>query len=122
MLGEMVGEFWGKITSERVLPSDRHNPKIETSVQQHGKLLGVEMTDIVTYWSVMRPGGGLYGEANGVQMSEDGDALTYTAQGVGRFTGHGNCGQLSWVFIFPDEFSEVYTSWKCCCYIRIRIG
>ena len=89
MLGDIVGEFWGKITSERVLPSDGPNPRIETSVQQRGKLLGVEMTDIVTYWSVMRPGGGLYGEANGVQMSGDGDALTYTAQGVGRFTGHG---------------------------------
>ena len=78
MLGDIVGEFWGKITGERVLPSDKHNPKIETSVQQRGNLLGVEMTDIVTYWSVMRPAGGLYGEANGVQMSGDGDALTYT--------------------------------------------
>lgn len=89
MLGEMVGEFWGKITSQRVLPSDGPNPRIETSVQQRGKLLGVDTTDNVTYWSVMRPGGGLYGEANGIQMTDDGNALTYTAQGVGRFTGNG---------------------------------
>jgi len=89
MLGEMIGEFWGKTISQRVLPSDGPNPKIETSVQQRGKLLGVDTTDIVTYWSVMRKGGGLYGEANGVQMTDDGNALTYTAQGVGRFTGIG---------------------------------
>jgi hypothetical protein len=89
MLGEMIGEFRGKTISQRVLPSDGPNPKIETSVQQRGKLLGVDTTDIVTYWSVMRTGGGLYGEANGVQMTDDGNALTYTAQGVGRFTGIG---------------------------------
>ena len=88
MLGEITGELWGKVTGQRVLPSDGPNPKIETSVQQRGKLLGVETTDNVTYWSV-RPGGGLYGEANGIHMTDDGNALTYTAQGVGRFTGHG---------------------------------
>ncbi|MCE8425776.1 MAG: hypothetical protein J5U17_08375 [Candidatus Methanoperedens sp.] len=89
MLGEMIGEFWGKVTSQRVLPSDGPDPSIETSVQQRGKLLGVDTTDNVTYWSVMRAGGGLYGEANGIQMTDEGNALTYTAQGAGRFTGIG---------------------------------
>lgn len=47
MLGDLIGEFWGKIISQRVLPSDGPNPKIETSVQQRGKLLAVDMK--ITY-------------------------------------------------------------------------
>ena len=86
----MIGEFRGKITGQRVLPSDGPNPKVETSVQMTGKLLGVEATNIVTYWSVMRSMGGLYGEANGVMMTKDGDTLTYIAHGVGKFTGKGS--------------------------------
>ena len=53
MSGDLIGEFWRKIISQRVLPSDGPNPKMEASVQQRGKLPGVDTTDIVTYWSVM---------------------------------------------------------------------
>ncbi|MCZ7356452.1 MAG: hypothetical protein O8C66_03180 [Candidatus Methanoperedens sp.] len=90
MLGEMIGELHGEMTGQRVLSYDGPGPKVETSVKQSGKLLGMDVTDIVTYCSVMRAGGGLYGEANGVEMTRDGEALTYTAQGVGKFTGRGS--------------------------------
>jgi len=29
MLGEQIGEVRGEITARRVLPSDRHGPKVE---------------------------------------------------------------------------------------------
>ncbi len=42
---------------------------------------------MVTYWSVMRSVGGLYGEGQGVTMTKDGEVATWTGHGVGKFTG-----------------------------------
>src|SRR5262249_40104372 len=72
MLGEMIGEETGKITGTRVLPSEGGGPKVETSFQGTGRYLGIEVTDIGTYWAVMRPDGTLYGEGQGVVMAKDG--------------------------------------------------
>jgi hypothetical protein len=52
-LGELLGEGRGKVTTMRVLPDD----KMEVSQQGTGKLIGSEITDVVTYWTVMRPKG-----------------------------------------------------------------
>jgi hypothetical protein len=57
-LGELVGEGRGKITTMRVLPDG----KMEVSQQGTGKLLGSEISDAATYWTVMRPNGTAYGE------------------------------------------------------------
>jgi|SRR3972149_5414107 len=89
MLGEMIGETQGKITGNRVLPSDGQAPKVESSFQDSGKILGVEITNIGTYWSIVR-GGGLYGEGQGIIMTRDGEMAYWTGQGVGRFTGRGS--------------------------------
>ena len=62
MLGEKVGDFWGKLTGQRVLQSDGLVPKFETSAEVSGTILGVEATIMATYWSVLRPDGHLYGE------------------------------------------------------------
>lgn len=90
MLGEMIGESRGKVTGNRVLPSEGQAPKVETSFQESGKILGVEVTDMGTYWSVARAVGGLYGEGQGVIMTKDGEMAAWTGQGVGRFTGRGS--------------------------------
>jgi hypothetical protein len=43
---------------------------------------------MATYWSIPRPGGALYGKAQGVIMTNDGTEMaTYNAQAVRRFTG-----------------------------------
>ena len=94
MLGEMLGEERGKVTGYRVLPSEGQGPKVEVSFQASGRILGIETTDRGTYWSVVRPGGALYGEGQGVLMTKDGEMASYSAQGVGRFTGKG--GGVSW--------------------------
>lgn len=47
----MLGEIQGKITGNRVLPSEGPTPKIESSYQGSGRILGVEVTDMGTFWS-----------------------------------------------------------------------
>ena len=83
MQGEKIGEGSGKVTSQRVLPNPNGGPKIETTFQSKGKLLGVEQTETGTYCSVMRPDGTLYGEGQGVIMGKDGEMATWVGQGVG---------------------------------------
>jgi hypothetical protein len=90
MLGDLISEEQGKITSQRVLDVKGGEPKIETSFSAVGNCRGVETTDTVTYWGSPRPGGAIYGEGQGVLMSKDGQEMaTWTGQGVGRFTSPG---------------------------------
>lgn len=89
MLGDKIADRRGKITGQRVLPSDGHGPKMETSFQQSGQFLGVETAEMGTYWSVVRPDGNLYGEGQGVLMGQNGEMGTWVGQGVGKFTGPG---------------------------------
>ena len=83
MLGEKIGEEMGKMIGQRVLPSEGGPPKVETSFQQMGKILGVDETDIGTYESVMRPDGTLFGAGQGVIMGKGGETATWNGGGVG---------------------------------------
>lgn len=92
MLGELIEEESGKITGKRVV--DVEGPKIESSFTMNGRWVGQDVTDIGTYWGVMREGtetqGVVYGEAQGVATTKDGQGMaTYTVQGIGRFTSPG---------------------------------
>lgn len=89
MLGDLLGEEQGQVTGMRVLPSEGQAPKVEVTFQAGGKLLGLDVTDMGTYHSVLRPNGTLFAEGQGVTMTADGDAATWIGQGVGRFTGRG---------------------------------
>ena len=83
MLGEKIGGTSGKITSQRVLPNLGGGPKMETSFQADGSLLGINVKETGTYWTVVRPDGTLYGEGQGVMMAKDGKMATWTGHGVG---------------------------------------
>lgn len=89
MLGEQIGEERGKITARRVLGSDGSGPKVEVSFETSGKVLGADITDLGTYWSVVQPNGTLYGEGQGVIMTPQGDLIQWTGAGRGRFTEQG---------------------------------
>jgi len=91
MLGEQLGEEQGKITTYRVLSTE--GPKVEVSFRATGKMLGVETKGFGTYWSVMKPGGYLQGEGQGVLMTKDGESASWSGSGVGKFTPSGG---LSW--------------------------
>ena len=83
MLGEKIGTESGKVTSRRVLANQGGGPKMETSFEAGGTLLGVATTGTGTYWSVLRPDGTLYGEGQGVVMGNKGELATWVGQGVG---------------------------------------
>jgi len=83
MLGEKIGEEAGKVTSRRVLRNPGGGPKMETSFQAGGTLLGVAQQGTGTYWSVVRPDGTLYGEGQGVVMGAGGEMASWVGQGVG---------------------------------------
>lgn len=91
MLGEKLGEMKGKVTGQRILPREGTSPKVETSFEISGTMLGVEVTVIGTYWSLVRPDGTIYGECpwQGIIMTQDGEMGTWAGTGVGRFTGQG---------------------------------
>lgn len=93
MLGDLLGEERGKATGYRVLPSEGTGPKVEVSFQASGKILGIETTEMGTYWSMPKPGGFLHGEGQGVVMTRDGEMATWVGQGVGRI---GAGGSASW--------------------------
>ena len=83
MQGEKIGESSGKVTSRRVLPSRGGGPRMETSFEANGRLLGVDEKEMGTYWSVVRPDGSLYGEGQGIIMGKGGEMATWIGQGVG---------------------------------------
>lgn len=99
MLGEKIGEEAGKVTSQRVLPNPGGGPKMETSFQTTGSLLGVNETNTGTYVAVVRPDGSLYGEGQGIIMSKDGDVATWTGQGVGTFKKDGALAYRGAVYV-----------------------
>jgi hypothetical protein len=92
MLGERIGEETGKVTLQRVLPNPGGGPKMETTFQATGSLLGVSANDTGTYQASLRPDGNLFGEGQGIVMSKDGDVATWTGQGIGTFKKDGAIG------------------------------
>ena len=83
MLGEKIAEGRGKVTTRRVLQNPSGGPKMETSFEAAGKLLGVEFKETGTYWSAVRPDGTLYGEGQGILMGKKGEMATWVGQGMG---------------------------------------
>jgi len=96
MLGEKLGEMQGKVTGQRILSPEGSSPKVETSFEISGTMLGVEVTAMGTYWSIVRPDGTIYGECpwQGIITTKDGEMGTWAGTGVGRFTGEGTAISL----------------------------
>ena len=83
MLGEKIGEISGKVTMRRVLPSLGGYPKMETSFQASGSMLGTNIKDTGTYRTIFRPDGTQYSEGQGIMITKDGKTATWTGHGVG---------------------------------------
>jgi hypothetical protein len=56
MLGDRLGDEHGRTTCRRVPPSDT-GPKVETSFEAAGTLIGKDVQDLGTYWSELRADG-----------------------------------------------------------------
>ena len=87
MLGKLICEESGTVTGTRVLTAENGNVKVEVSVLQHGKILGLADTQQWTYWSGVRPDGTMYGEGKGLVTLKNGDTATAIGQAVGRAVG-----------------------------------
>jgi hypothetical protein len=91
MLGESIGELKGKITSQRVLSVE--GPRMETSISATGNLRGAQVTETLTYVASQTSKGVLHGVGNGVILSTEGELVTYTGEGIGKFD---SSGTLKW--------------------------
>jgi DNA-binding transcriptional regulator LsrR (DeoR family) len=83
MLGEKIGEISGKVNMQRVVPNLGGDPKMETSFQATGSVLGANIKDTGTYTTIFRPDGTQYGEGQGIMITKDGKTATWTGHGVG---------------------------------------
>lgn len=104
MLGERIGGDKGKVTLQRVLPNPDGPPRVETSFQSAGSLLGVDSTELGTYVATMRADGSVYGEGQGVRMSSQGDTASWVGQGVGTMKKDGSVayrGAVYWQTASP---------------------
>jgi hypothetical protein len=94
MLGEQYAELKGKITGQRVL--DIKGPTIETSVSASGTMKGTQVQEMITFIGTPTAENGvIHGLGKGVIMAaasggEVPEMVTYTGEGVGRFSSSGS--------------------------------
>ena len=114
MLGEKIGEISGRITTQRVLPNLGGDPKMESSFQATGSVLGTNIKDTGTYSIIFRSDGTQYGEGQGIMITKDGKTATWTAHGVGTMNKDGTatyCGALYSKRCLRN--GHVLTRWRC---------
>ncbi|MFE6050833.1 hypothetical protein ACFQ6N_08770 [Kitasatospora sp. NPDC056446] len=94
MLGDRIAELTTTETGRRVLATvEGLHPAVEVSMTGTGQVLGTPVREFATYESELRPDGSLFGEGQGVGMSEKGEAYSWHGSGIGHFTGG---GAVSW--------------------------
>jgi len=84
-LGQILAEAKGRVAALRAL----ENGRIEVTLQGTGRVLGIDIGDVTTFWSERRPNGTVYGEGYSIQMGADGGAAEWKGSGIGRSTGNG---------------------------------
>ena len=96
MIGQLVGESKGKRLVRRVLSVDP--PTAEVTFEDTGQMLGVAMAGMGTYTAVVRADGSLFGHVKGMNMSQEGDAVTFEGTGVGHFGPGGSVSYRGMLF------------------------
>src|SRR5258707_922740 len=102
MLGQLISEGHGKRTGRRVLCAEPQF-KVEASFEETIKILGVDGTQIGTYWAVPKPDGSLGGSGAGVILTPDG-IVTWNGIGAGKLGAGGAVsyrGALSFITSAP---------------------
>jgi len=90
MLGEKIGEDQGRVTSRRVLPGDDYRYlKIEINFESQMTIFGLKGANMGTYTIFERVPGQIYGEGQGIVMTETGEGAIWKGHGIGRPTGDG---------------------------------
>jgi hypothetical protein len=96
MLGEQISESKGKRLVRRVISVDP--PTAEVSFEDSGHMLGVATTGIGSYTSVVSPDGTILGSGQGLNMTDEGEGVTWTGTGSGRFGPGGSVSYRGMLF------------------------
>jgi hypothetical protein len=96
MIGEQISESKGRRLVRRVLSVDP--PTAEVSFEDTGKMLGVPTNGLGSYTSVVRPDGSIHGNGQGLLMTPDGDSVTWTGTGLGKFGPDGSVSYRGMLF------------------------
>ena len=97
MLGNQIGEVKGKRLVRRVVSVDP--PTAEVSFEDSGQILGVHVTGMGTYTSVVRPDGSIFGHGQGLSTTDNGEAATWTGTGLGKFGPGGSVSYRGMLFL-----------------------
>ena len=96
MLGELISEVKGKRLVRRVISVDP--PTAEVSFEDAGHMLGVPTTGIGSYTSIVGADGIIHGDGQGLVTTQDGESITWTGTGVGRFGPGGSVSYRGMLF------------------------
>jgi hypothetical protein len=96
MVGEQIGETKGRRLVRRVVSINP--PTAEVSFEDAGQILGVPTSGMGTYTSVIRPDGSVLGQGQGINMTQDGEAITWTGTGIGTFGPGGSISYRGMLF------------------------
>ena len=117
MLGEQIGTTTGKRLVRRVLSTEP--PTAEVSFEDSGTLLGVAVTGMGTYTSVIGADGSLHGDGQGMEMTADGEAVTWKGTAVGKFRPR-RLGELPRNALLPHRFAKARQPQQLVRRLRIR--
>lgn len=96
MLGKQIGTVKGKRLVRRVLSVNP--PTAEVSFEDSGDVLGVHVTGMGTYTSIVRADGSIVGEGQGMSLTDNGESLTWTGNGIGKFGPGGSVSYRGMLF------------------------
>jgi hypothetical protein len=103
MLGELISEAAGRRTARRVISGPGGGQRVEVSFEDSGKLLGFDANNIGTYWAEVRPDGTLYGEGQGINITSEGEMVSWKGSGTGVFRGGGAVGYRGAIHFFSTS-------------------
>lgn len=96
MIGEQISDLKGKRIVRRVLSVDP--PTVEVTFEDAGTTLGVAVVGMGTYTSVVRPDGSIFGDGQGVTTTHEGESITWTGTGSGKFGPGGSVSYRGMLF------------------------
>ncbi|HEX2917323.1 MAG TPA: hypothetical protein VHN81_02325 [Edaphobacter sp.] len=86
----------GKQIVRRVLSVNP--PTTEVSFEDSGEVYGVKVTGMGSYTSVIRPDGSLIGNGQGIALTDNGEPITWTGTGLGKFGWGGSVSYRGMLF------------------------